>query len=144
MISEKEEEFFDKIDEKLPFKDPMACREIISEAVSISPLACMQIIKEICCIEDYMREDISDMELTSMINEIKRRFEHPLKERVVETALIVLKGEELSEEAALAGLAEVRKYPEYYAPLWIYYFSCYADSVDKLKEEIVDEWDAMA
>lgn len=143
MSPEKEEEFIDNIDANFPFEDPLACSATIMEASKISPKACFKVIQEICGIEDYKRDTISDMQLVSLVNEMKRKFEHPMKELITDVAIKTINKIDLPLAQTLAGLQEVRKYPGLYPPLWILYFSCYEDGVEELKDEILDEWNAM-
>jgi hypothetical protein len=145
MDQQAEDEFIEKIEDSFPFEDSMECNTLINEAASISSKACMQVIKEICCIEDFQREKISDAQLISMINEIKRKFEHPLKELIANAAVKIIEGTDLTLQQSISGMQEVRKYPELYPALWILYFSCYedGDDIENLKEEIIAEWDAI-
>lgn len=143
MTPEQEEEFIDKIDGNFPYEDALAASALMLEASRLSPKACFKVIQEICGIEDFKREEISDMQLISMVNEMKRKFEHPLKELITDVAIKIINKVDLPLDQALAAMQEVRKYPELYPPLWILYFSCYEDGVEELKEEIIDEWDAM-
>jgi hypothetical protein len=143
MDTTREDNFIEKIEDCFPFTDSMECSALINEAAAISPKACIQVIKEICCIEDFQREEISDAQLIGMINEIKRKFDHPLKELLTDAAVKIIQGNELTLEQTLTGMQQVRKFPNFYPGLWILYFSCYADGedVENLKEEIITEWD---
>ncbi|MDF2436585.1 MAG: hypothetical protein K0Q95_961 [Bacteroidota bacterium] len=144
MITEnpQEEAFIEKIDGNFPFSDHDACLELMREAVSISPKACFQVIKEIGCIEDFNRESTSEADLNLLIDAIKDKFEHPMKELVIKAARKLIAKEELSLNETMTGLEELKKYQDLYPVLSILCLANYDESLDNQWDEVAAVWDS--
>lgn len=140
---EREEDFIDAIDGSFPFDDLQECNRLITEAIQISPKAVFKVVQEICTIEEFQREDISDAELLSLLNEIKRKFEHPLKDMLLEVATKMVNGIELTSAEVLPKMEQVRKFPNLFPALWILTFSSYDTGVNEAKDNIYAEWNSL-
>lgn len=144
MTSPQEDQFSGKLENAFPFNDPVQCSALINEAAGISPLSCFEVMHKITEITDHERRNIPDQQLLSMISELKRKFEHPLKEIVVKAANAVITQQEISADETMKALHEVRKYDNFYPALWIIVAPCYEDSIEELQDTILDEWNLKA
>jgi hypothetical protein len=144
MVTEnpQEDAFIEKIDGSFPFDDRDACLALIQEAASISPNACFQVIKEIACIEDFQRGDMDENELNALLNEIKGKFDHPMKELVIKAAQKLIEKTELSLNETMTGLEELKKYQDLYPVLSILCLANYDESLDTKWDEVAAVWDA--
>lgn len=136
----KELEFIDKIEDNFPFDNYLESVKLINEAISISPNSVFAVIEEICKIsgEDVVEEEI----LISLLKHIDKKFEHPLRKLILETAQNIILQEEITADETLANMELVRVHPQQYAALSILYFS--TEDVDGKLEatwnNITTEW----
>lgn len=142
MVSEEEIRFIDAIDCNFPYWNKNECLLLIDEAIAILPNAVYTVIEEICRIPVSERENVSPIFLHELLNIISEKFEHPLKEPVIEVARLMVDNKDITVKEAIILMENIRKYPGQYAALSILYFSC-DDNRGKLEElydSILKEW----
>jgi hypothetical protein len=100
------------------------------------------VIKEIGCIEDFNRESTSEADLNLLIDAIKDKFEHPMKELVIKAARKLIAKEELSLNETMTGLEELKKYQDLYPVLSILCLANYDESLDNQWDEVAAVWDS--
>lgn len=141
----KELEFIDKIDGNFPYGNFKDCLKLIDEAISISPNSVFAVVEEICRIPDEDRITVAFLALKNLLNEVEKKFKHPLKEMVLKIANRMLAEQETTLEETLINLELVRKFPRQFASLNIIYYSCHGDE-KKLNDSwnsIIKEWDSL-
>ncbi|MBS1536658.1 MAG: hypothetical protein JST20_02770 [Bacteroidetes bacterium] len=142
MITEREIKFIESIDCNFPYHNKQKCLKLIDIALTLSPDAMFFVIQEICRVPASMKSKISSESLFELLEVIKTKFEHQLKELVIEVACKLINGEELTVDDAISKMEIIKKYPRQYAAFSILYFSC--DDKDEKLEPIMDsirnEW----
>ena len=140
MESLKELEFIDKIEDNFPFENYVESVKLIDEAIKISPNSVFAVIEEICKAAD--EEGLPEDALINLLKNIDKKFDHPLRKLILETAQNVILQEEISLAETMANMELVRPHPQQYAALSIIYFS--VDDVDGKLEtvwnSITTEW----
>lgn len=136
----KELEFINKIEDSFPFENYLHCIKLIDEAVSISSNSVFAIIDEIAKMAGS--DSVSDETLVNLLKHIDKKFEHPLRKLLLETAQNIIFGEKVSIKVAIANMEKVRKYPKQYAALSTLYFSVpdKDGQLEKVWNSITDEW----
>ncbi|HEX4372050.1 MAG TPA: hypothetical protein VHZ50_01980, partial [Puia sp.] len=86
MTTEAENMFIDRIDCNLPYHDKAACLSLIDEASTLSINAMFSLIEEICRIPSSDKDGIETDFLIDLLTQTKIKFNHALKEMVLETA----------------------------------------------------------
>ena len=140
MESLKELEFIDKIEDNFPFENYVESVKLIDEAIKISPNSVFAVIEEICKAAD--EEGLPEEALINLLKNIDKKFDHPLRKLILETAQNIILLEELSIEETIANMELVREHPQQYAALSIIYFSV-DDEDGKLESvwnSITTEW----
>ncbi|MEO6302953.1 MAG: hypothetical protein ABIP51_07255 [Bacteroidia bacterium] len=136
----KELEFIDKIEDNFPIENYLHSVKLIDEAISISPNSVFAVIEEIC--KNATTDVVHEETLVNLLKHIDKKFEHPLRKLLLETAQNVILEEEMTMEETIANMELVRKYPGQYAALSVIYFS--VEDVDgkleKLWDDITTEW----
>ncbi len=136
----KELEFIDKIEDNFPFDNYLESVKLINEAIAISPNSVFAVIEEICKIAG--EEVVDDETLISLLKHIDKKFEHPLRKLMLETAQDIILQEKITVNGVLESMEMVRKYPQQYAALNILVFSTEDKNgkLEKLWNEITTEW----
>ncbi|MDO9000079.1 MAG: hypothetical protein Q7W45_09970 [Bacteroidota bacterium] len=136
----KELEFINKIEDNFPFENYFESVKLIDEAIKISPNSVFAIVEEIC--KEAGEENASEEALVNLLKTIDKKFDHPLRKIILETAQNIILNEETTLEEAIANMELVRPYPQQYAALSIIYFS--ADDLkgksEKVWNSITTEW----
>ncbi len=142
MESEIEVEFFNRIHCKFPYKEKQKCIMLINEAANLSSNAIFSVIEELCRIPQSDREGVNSEFLLELLTYTANKFEHPLKEIVLDTAKVMINGHELEVDESIRRMKIIKEYPSQYAALSIVYFSC-DDKEGKLEpiwENILKDW----
>ena len=128
-----EKEFLELIDCAFPYHNKEGCIELIDQSLSISPNAVYAVVEEICRIPVSERQNVSETFLLEMLNVIDNKFEHPIKDLVLEVARILIKRGEISVDDAILKMEELVKYQDVFSARSIVYFSC-DDTEGKLEK----------
>ena len=131
MTNQADKAFIDKIDCNFPYHDKEACLRIIDEAASLSTNSMFFVIEELCRIPSSDKGNVTTDFLLDLLSKTKSKFNHPLKEMIVDTASKMIKGQELTVDEAISRMENVKSYKGQFAALNIVYFSC-DDKEDKL------------
>ena len=136
----KELEFINKIEDSFPFENYLHCLKLIDEAISISSNSVFAVIDEIAKMAGS--DSVSDETLVNLLKHIDKKFEHPLRKLLLETAQNIIFGEKVSIKVAIANMEKVRKHPKQYAALSTLYFSApdKDGQLEKVWNSITDEW----
>lgn len=136
----KELEFIDKIEDNFPFDNYLESVKLINEAITISPKVVFTIIDEICKIS--AEERVPKETLIGLLKHIDRKFEHPLRKLILETAQTLIFKEKIVFNETLANMEIVRKYRMQYAALSVIYFSTndIDSQLEKVWDNITTEW----
>lgn len=136
----KELEFINKIEDSFPFENYLHCLKLIDEAVLISPNSVFAVIEEITKIAGG--DSVSEETLINLLKHIDKKFEHPLRKLLLETAQNIILQEEITIEETIGNMELVRKYPRQYAALSTLYFSTpdKDGQLEKTWNSITDEW----
>ncbi|MEI8137663.1 MAG: hypothetical protein WCH21_10100, partial [Bacteroidota bacterium] len=105
----KELEFIDKIEDNFPFENYFESIKLIDDAIKISPNSVFAIIEEIC--KKAGEETIPEESLINLLKNIDKKFEHPLRKLILETAQSIILNEETSFDETIANMELVRPYP---------------------------------
>ena len=137
----KELEFIDKIEDNLPVENYLHTIKVIDEAITISPNSVFAVIEEICkkADEDVVHEET----LINLLQHIDKKFDHPLRKLILETAQNIILQEAGSVKETIANMELVRPYPLQYAALSILYFFAEDDedgTLENLWDNITTEW----
>jgi hypothetical protein len=140
MESLKELEFIDKIEDNFPFENYVESVKLIDDAIKISPNSVYAVIEEICKAAD--EEGLPEEALINLLKNIDKKFDHPLRKLILETAQNIILQEELSIEETIANMEQVRVHPQQYAALSIIYFSVDDEEgkLEKVWNSITTEW----
>lgn len=140
MESLKELEFIDKIEDNFPFENYFESIKLIDEAIKISSNCVFAVVEEIC--KAANEEGLPEESLINLLKSIDKKFEHPLRKLILETAQSIILNEEATLDETIANMELVRPHAHQYAALSIIYFS--ADDVDgkseKVWNSITTEW----
>jgi hypothetical protein len=142
MTTEEENIFIDKIDCNFPYHDRQECIKLIDTAATFSTNAMFAVIAEICRVPHSEKENVTTEFLLDLLSQTKSKFNHPLKEIVLDTADKMIQGTELKVDNAIAKMKIIKKYPGQLAALSILYFSC-DDKDGKLEpvwKDIMNDW----
>ncbi len=136
----KELEFINKIEDSFPFENYLHCLKLIDEAITISPNSVFAVIDEIA--KTAGGDSVSEETLINLLKHIDKKFEHPLRKLLLETAQSIILQEEISIKETIANMELVRKYPRQYAALSTLYFSTTDKDgqLEKVWNSITDEW----
>ena len=136
----KELEFINKIEDSFPFENYLHCLKLIDEAISISSNSVFAVIDEIAKMAGS--DSVSDETLVNLLKHIDKKFEHPLRKLLLETAQNIIFGEKVSIKVAIANMEKVRKHTKQYAALSTLYFSApdKDGQLEKVWNSITDEW----
>lgn len=124
MTTEAEIFFINRIGCSFPYHDKKSCLKLIEEAATLSTNAMFYIIEEICRIPTSEREHVATDFLLDLLSIIRTKFNHPLKEMVLETACKIVKGQRLAVDEVIIKMETIKNYKKQYAALSILYFSC--------------------
>jgi translation elongation factor EF-Tu-like GTPase len=115
---------------------------LIDEAKGISTNSVFKVIEEIARIPASKRENVTELELKSLLQKTIDGFEHPFLNSIAKTALLMIEKKEQSVDKAIDIMEEIEKYPEQWSALSLVYFSC--DDIngiaDKKFDEIREKW----
>lgn len=142
MYSEKENNFFEKIHCRFPYHDKELSLQLIEEGVSLSTDLAFKIIEELARITRGDRKGLEDGYLQDLLRITSSKFEHPIKEMIVDVAKKMIDSEGITVDEALLKLENVRNFPGQYSALSILYFSC-NDKKEKLEpiwKDIINKW----
>jgi hypothetical protein len=138
----KEESFFDKVHCKFPYHNKVECLKLIDEAVSLSPDDVFKVMEELCRIPVLEKRIIPTDLLIDLLNTTASKFNHPLKDIILDVSVKMVHGKELTVDDAISKMELVKAYPLQYSALSILYFSC-DDKEGKLEliwSNILSEW----
>lgn len=136
----KELEFIDRIEDNFPIENYLHCVKIIDEAITISPNSVFAVIEEIC--KNAATDAVHEETLINLLKHIDKKFEHPLRKLLLETAQNVILDDNVSMEETIANMEKVRSYPGQYSALSVIYFSIedVDGKLEKIWESITAEW----
>lgn len=142
MKTEKENNFFEKIHCRFPYHDKELCLQLIEEGVLLSTDSAFKIIEELARITKDDRKGLEDGYLKDLLSMTSSKFEHPMKEMIVEVAKKMIDSEGITVDEAVSKLESVRKFPGQYSALSILYFSCNdkEEKLDPIWKDIINEW----
>ena len=142
MKKSQEEQFIDRIDCNIPYRENEQYLSLIDEAASISANAIFKVIEELCRIPASDKQNVSSQYLIALLKLTGEIFEHPLKEMILDASEKMIFEEELSVDEVILKMAFVRHFPGQFSALSILYFSC-NDKEAKLEpiwDSILAEW----
>ncbi|MDP1800743.1 MAG: hypothetical protein Q8L81_05295 [Bacteroidota bacterium] len=136
----KELEFIDKIEDNFPIENYLHCIKIIDEAITISPNSVFAVIEEIC--KNAATDVVHEETLINLLKHIDKKFEHPLRKLILETAQNVILEEEMSMNETIANMEKVREHTGQYSALSVIYFSIedVDGKLEKIWDSITTEW----
>jgi len=142
MTLDSESNFISKIDCKFPYNDREACLSLINEAAALSTNSMFMVIHEICRVPSSAKDKVNTDFLIGLLEETKTKFNHPLKDMVLDTAINVVNGHDLTVDEAMLRMVRVKYYKGQYNALSIMYFSCddKEDRLEPLWDKIISEW----
>ena len=142
MLSEAESDFIFKIDCNFPYADRDKCLSLIREAVALSPRAAFYVVHELCRIPRYQEIKIPAPILIELLDELDKRFDHPIKDLIFTTARNMINGELQNAQHVAEKMEQVRPYPGEAAALNILYYSCNDNerTLEPVMENIWREW----
>ena len=81
-----------------------------------------------------------------LLQDLDNRFEHPIKELVIEAAKRLINGDRLSQPEAMDAMQSVAVFRNQYCALNVIYFSSESprEEIDSLYDEIVQRWKLIA
>lgn len=131
-----EKDFLELIDCAFPYDNKERCIELIDQSLSISPNAVFAVVEEICRVPVSKRQNVSEAFLLELLNVIDNKFEHPIKNLMLEVARVLIKRGEISVDDAILKMEEIVKYQNTFSARSILYFSC-DDTEGKLEKYFV-------
>lgn len=134
--------FINRIDCRFPYNDKSTCISLINEAAALSTNAMFFIVEELCRIPSSEKNNVTTERLLDLLGQVEEKFEHPLKEIILETAHKMLNGQTLTTEEVISKMEILKKYNGQYAALNILYFSSLDnwETLDTLMESITSAW----
>lgn len=146
MINQADKAFIDKIDCNFPYHDKEACLRLIDEAASLSTNSMFFVIEELSRIPSYDGDKVTTDFLLDLLSKTKSKFNHPLKEMIVDTAAKMIQGQRLTVDEAILRMKSVKNYRGQFAALSILYFSCddKEDKLDTVWDAIISDWNKNA
>lgn len=118
-----ESEFVAKIDCNFPYESTESSIDLINEAIKISDNAVFSVIEELARIPLSDRSKISRNRLKTLLESINSKFEHPIKDKIIRVAHLIIDEKTQSVEEAMTLMEEVGKYNRLWGALSIVYDS---------------------
>lgn len=142
MTNKSDKAFIDKIDCNFPYYDKEACLRLIDEAADLSANSMFFVIKELCRIPSSVKDEVTTDFLSDLLSVAKRKFHHPIKEMVLDTASKMIHGKNLTVDDAVSRMESVKSYKGQFAALSIIYFSCddKEERLDTIWDNIISGW----
>jgi hypothetical protein len=133
-----ENNFISEIDCNFPYADKEKCLNLINRASSISANAIFFIIQELSQ-PTYIqrRENLAAQVFIDLLNFTSNKFNHPLKDIIVDTAYKMIHDQYIGLEEAIIRMNEVKKYPGQLSALNTVYSSWNWEELEEEQIEVV-------
>jgi len=145
-LADRDGEFFQRIDCRFPYNDPVAASALILEARAIADDACFAVLEEIS--RPPKSAKVPRGRQRELCDEWDRAVIHPLKPTVLPFANALINGRRMSPQACSAAMRTVAAYAGQWAALNILYFAAAGDdaaalsAMEELNASIKASWSA--
>jgi hypothetical protein len=141
-MSEAEVAFLREIDCRFPYDDEPRWQGLVDRGVGLSPNAAFAVLYEICNPGRSWKERLKPEQLKGMLDYWRSKFEHPVANVVVESAMARIDGHEPEPQVAIDRLRVVAEHPFLDFALMIvdYAVDDPDDRVETTSNAIVESW----